>query len=326
MSFRHSLIAVALATALLAGCGKDEAPQNAAAPAEKAAVQALAPVSSAAGSVDAQVKAFRNNDLKALLVAALPAAEIERMRGEWDKNRQETISEEDRAEFAENWGKLTAPDGVDKIMAEIEPQLAQMKPQMAGMIAMVQGGAQMSIAQSTDLTESQKAQATAFVQGLSGWLNKTDFTDPALMRSSLTALADGLRATGITKLDDIKALSFDQLLEKGGMAMGGLKNRLRGLWLLARRDRRQRQDRGRYRSGRQRQAQGQLRAVRQPDELRKRDDPCRRQVVRQGHAGLAGEGQGRGERRSRRRRGGQRRGRRRSRCRVICRVGRPPRA
>ncbi|MBV6414138.1 MAG: hypothetical protein IT479_03520 [Xanthomonadales bacterium] len=224
MSFRHSLIAVALATALLAGCGKDEAPQNAAAPAEKAAVQALAPVSSAAGSVDAQVKAFRNNDLKALLVAALPAAEIERMRGEWDKNRQETISEEDRAEFAENWGKLTAPDGVDKIMAEIEPQLAQMKPQMAGMIAMVQGGAQMSIAQSTDLTESQKAQATAFVQGLSGWLNKTDFTDPALMRSSLTALADGLRATGITKLDDIKALSFDQLLEKGGMAMGGLKN------------------------------------------------------------------------------------------------------
>lgn len=223
MSFRHSLIAVALATALLAGCGKDEATPTAGAPAEKAAMQALAPVT-AASTVDAQVKAFRNNDLKALLEAALPAAEIERMRSEWDKNRQQDISEEERAEFAENWGKLTAPDGVDKIMAEIEPQLAQMKPQMAGMIAMVQGGAQMSIAQSTDLTEAQKAQATAFVQGLSGWLNKTDFTDPALMRSSLTALADGMRATGITRLDDLKALSFDQALEKGGIALGGLKN------------------------------------------------------------------------------------------------------
>lgn len=223
MSFRQSLIAVALASALLAGCGKDEATQTAA-PADKAAMQALAPAATAASAVESQVKAFRNNDLKALLEAALPAAEIERMRSEWDKNRQEEISEEERAEFAENWGKLTAADGVDKIMAEIEPQLAEMKPQMAGMIAMIQGGAQMSIAQSTDLTEPQKAQATAFVQGLSGWLNKTDFTDPALMRKSLTALADGLRATGITQLDDVKALSFDQLLEKGGMAMGGLKN------------------------------------------------------------------------------------------------------
>ena len=224
MSFRHSLIAVALASALLVGCGKDEATQTAA-PAEKAAVQTAAPAT-AATAMDAQIKAFRSNDLKALLEAALPAAEIERMRSEWDKNRAEPITDEDRAEFADSWGKITAADGVDKIMAEMEPQLAQLKPQLAGMIAMGQGMATMTIAESTELTDAQKAQATAFMNGLSGWLGKTDFADPALMRKSLTALADGLRATGITKLDDIKALSFDELLAKFGPAVGGVKNAL----------------------------------------------------------------------------------------------------
>lgn len=225
MSFRHSLIAVALASALLVGCGKDEATQTAA-PAEKAATQAVAPAATAATAMDAQIKAFRSNDLKALLEAALPAAEIERMRSEWDKNRAEPITDEDRAEFADSWGKITAADGVDKIMAEMEPQLAELKPQLAGMIAMGQGMATMTIAESTELTDSQKAQATAFMNGLSGWLGKTDFADPALMRKSLTALADGLRATGITKLDDIKALSFDELLAKFGPAVGGVKNAL----------------------------------------------------------------------------------------------------
>lgn len=224
MSFRHSLIAVALASALLVGCGKDEATQTAA-PAEKAAVQTAAPAT-AATAMDAQIKAFRSNDLKALLEAALPAAEIERMRSEWDKNRAEPITDADRAEFADSWGKITAADGVDKIMAEMEPQLAQLKPQLAGMIAMGQGMATMTIAESTELTDAQKAQATAFMNGLSGWLGKTDFADPALMRKSLTALADGLRATGITKLDDIKALSFDELLAKFGPAVGGVKNAL----------------------------------------------------------------------------------------------------
>lgn len=222
MSFRHSLIALALSTALLAGCGKDEQAAAPTAP-EKAAVQAPA---TAATAVEAQIKAFRNNDLKGLLTATLPASELERIRGEWETNRAQEITEQERAEFAESWGKITAADGVDKIMAEIEPQLAQMKPQMAGMIAMGQGALMMSIQQNTELTDPQKAQATAFMNGLGGWATKTDFADAALMRKALTALADGLRATGVTKLDDIKAMNFDQLLEKAGPAVGGLKNAL----------------------------------------------------------------------------------------------------
>lgn len=222
MSFRHSLIAVALSCALLAGCGKDEPTSNAA-PAEKVMASATA---SASGALQTQIQAFRNNDLKALLTVSIPAAELDRIRADWDKQRAEPITDEERAEFAESWGKITAPDGVDKIMAEVEPQLAEMKPQLAGIIGMGQGMATMSIQQSTDLTDQQKTQATQFMNGLSGWLGKTDFADPALMRASLTALAEGLRATGITKLDDIKTLSFEEMLVKAGPAVGGVKNAL----------------------------------------------------------------------------------------------------
>lgn len=221
MSFRHSVIALALASALLGGCDKKE---EAAAPAPAKVVVATS--ASAADALQAQVKAFSNNDLKSMLIAALPPKEIDRMRTEWDAKRKEAATEEEKKEFAESWAKLTAPDGVDKIMAEIEPQMVEMKPQLPGMIAMMQGMGTMSIQQSTELTPQQKTQATQFMNGLGGWLNKTDFTDAAVMRKALTALADGLRATGITTLDDVNALSFDQLLEKSGPAFGGLKNAL----------------------------------------------------------------------------------------------------
>ncbi len=222
MSFRYSLIALALAGALLGGCDKKEE----AAPVVATEKAAVAVNAGAAEALQAQVKAFQANDLKGLLNSALPPKEIERMRSEWEEQRKETITEEERKEFAESWGKLTASDGVDKIMAEIEPQLAEMKPQMAGLIAMMQGMGTMSIQQSTELTPEQKSQATQFMNGLGGWMSKTDFTDAKLMRASLTALAEGLRATGITSLDDVNAMSFDQLLEKAGPAFAGVKNAL----------------------------------------------------------------------------------------------------
>jgi hypothetical protein len=219
MSIRLPFAAAALAFVLLTGCGQKE---DAAAPAEQAA-QAT---TSAASTMAAQVSAFRANDLKSLLEAALPPAQLDKLRADWDAERQEPLSEEERLEFAENWGKLTAPDGIDRIMAEIEPQLAELKPQMAGLIAMGQGVATMTIAQSTELTEEQKAQATQFMNGLSAWASKTDFTDPALLRQSLTALAEGLRATGIQTLEDARALSFDELLTRVGKALGGFKQAL----------------------------------------------------------------------------------------------------
>jgi hypothetical protein len=219
MSIRLPFAAAALALVLLTGCAQRE---DAATP----AVQSTQTTTSAASAVAAQVSAFRANDLKALLEAALPPAQLDRFRAEWEAERQQPLSEEERLEFAASWGKLTAPDGVDRIMAEVEPQLAQLKPQLAGLIAMGQGIATMAIAQSTELTEAQKAQATQFMNGLGAWASTTDFSDPTLLRQALTALAGGLRATGIQSLEEVHALSFDELLVRTGHALRGFKQAL----------------------------------------------------------------------------------------------------
>ncbi len=219
---RHSLIALLCSAALLAGCGDKETT----APAAPAAQKATPALADAAGVFNQQIAAFKANDVKTMLMAAVPAKDIDEMKAEWDKKRAEPMTEDQKKEFADSWGKIIAADGVDQIMKELEPQLAEMKPQMAGLMAMMQGMATMSIQQNTDLTDAQKAQATQFMTGLSGWLNKTDFTDPALTRSALTALADGLRATGVTTLEQINAKSFDEVLALGGQILVGVKGAL----------------------------------------------------------------------------------------------------
>lgn len=228
MSLRPSLIALALASALLAGCGKKDEAAPAGAGGQPAAVEAVAVKTSAgaAGAIETQAKAFRNNDLRTLVTTMMPPAELQRMRSEWDKKRAEPITEEDRQSFSESWGKLTAADGVDQMMAEIEPQLAEMRPQLPGLIAMMQGVAMMSIQQSETLTPDQKVQTSQLMNGMGGWLQKTDFADAATMRTALTALADGMRATRITTLEDAHALGFDEMLDRAGPALGGLKNAL----------------------------------------------------------------------------------------------------
>lgn len=225
MTTSRSLIALAIASLLVVGCGKKD---EATAPAEKSAAPAVAMQSAASASsaLDAQVKAFRNNDLRALLGSLMPPKELERMRSEWEEKRKEEISAEQEQEFAENMGKLLAADGVEQIMADIEPQLNEMRPQLPGLITMMHGMATMGIAQNESLTAEQKTQATQFMNGLGGWLQKTDFADAATMRKALTALAEGMRATGISSLEDMRALSFDELLARGGPALGGVKGAL----------------------------------------------------------------------------------------------------
>lgn len=217
-------LALALAAMLslsLTGCGeKQEAAQV---QAEKAAPVAAA---TATATFEAQVAAFEKNNLLALLQSSLPQQQWEEAKADWERNRAEPITEEDRKEWADSWGKLTAPDGVDQIMAEVEPKLAEAKPQMAGMVAMMQGIAMMSVQNNQELTDAQKQQATSLLQGLSGWLNTTDFTDAAKMRAALTALADGMRATKIATLEDLHALSFEDLLAKGGVMLGAFKQSL----------------------------------------------------------------------------------------------------
>lgn len=221
--FKRTALLLALAAAV-AACGKKEEAATTAAPAPAPAV---APAATPDVAVLAAARALRGNDLNAFLTAALPAAEVAKIKGDWAKKMNEDPpSEEDKKKFADQMTKLTAPGAEDKLFAEAEPQLKKLDAQAAQipmMIAMGQGFLQSAIQQNQDLTDEQKQQTSALVESAAKWAQGVKFTDPALAKAAIAAVTKTARDLNLKSLDEVRALSYDQGMVKAGIALGGFK-------------------------------------------------------------------------------------------------------
>lgn len=227
MSIKSTRLAFLLAlAALAAACGKNEQP-----PAGKAVAPA-APVAAFAATPDAavlvSVHALRANDINGFLSAALPVAEVAKIKTDWTKHlTKDPITDEDRKKFAEQMTRLTAPGAEDKLYAAIEPQLKKFDQdgaaRMPMMIAMGQGFVQSSIQQNKDLSDEQKKQAAALIDAAAKWAQSVKFTDPALIKGAIAAICKTARDLNLKSLDDVRALSYDQGMLKAGIGLGGLK-------------------------------------------------------------------------------------------------------
>jgi hypothetical protein len=220
---------LALITALAAAAfGCNQQPASTAGPAASAPPVAAAPAASPDAAVAAAVKALRDNNLAALFAASLPAGEYAKLKTDWNKDiNAEPVTEEDRKEFAEKMAKLTAPGAEDKLFAEIKPQLdefdKQAAQQMPMMIAMGQGFAQSAIQQNKDLTDAQKQQAAQLLDATAKWAQTTKFTDPTLVKNAIAVICKTARDLNLKSVDEARALSYDQGMQKAGIVLGGVK-------------------------------------------------------------------------------------------------------
>ena len=220
-----SLKRVALLVALAAvgiGCSQ----QNSSAPTTPAAVAVA--TSSPEGTITASVKALRENNVGALLEITLPPAEVAKMKADWTKEmNKDPVTDEDRKQFADTMTKLTAPDAEAKLYAQIEPQLkefdAKQAQQMPMMVAMGRGFAQSAIQQSKELTDAQKQQASQLLDAIGNWAQTTHFTDPALVKNAIAAICKTARDLNLKTIDDARALTYDQGMQKAGIILGGVK-------------------------------------------------------------------------------------------------------
>jgi hypothetical protein len=223
-------VSLALLLALgLGACGDDDAAANAnsaGALAPKAAQVASAIPAADLGPAQTTMEMMRlakTNDLKGMFQLAVPPSVLKEMTAQWETKRKEPITDTQRKEFAEGISKILAPGAIDEMMAAAEPQLAQLKGQMPMYVGMGGGMLKQSIQANPDLNETQKKQALEMVGALETWAGKTDFADPNRLRKAATEFANGLRATNITTLDQMQALSFDQMLGKGGVLFAAMK-------------------------------------------------------------------------------------------------------
>jgi hypothetical protein len=171
---------------------------------------------------------FRAGDVAGLAQALIPPSHYEQMRLAYELKRLDPITEEDRAEFAEKIARMTAPDAVDTLMEEIEPRLAEARPQAAGALLMGFGAMQMAVASpDSDLTEEQRAALQSALPGIQRWASTTDFLSSSTMRDALTLLTDAARGIGIHDIDQLKAMPLEDVLDRAGSMLAAAKDAVR---------------------------------------------------------------------------------------------------
>ena len=223
----QKLTRIALLAALAAagfGCNQQPA---ATAPTASAPAAVAAPAATPDVAVAMAVKALRDNNLAGLFAASLPPGEYAKLKADWNKDiNSEPVSEEDRKQFTETMTKLTAPGAEDKMFAEIKPQLDEMDKQAAQipmMVAMGQGFAQSAIQQNKDLTDAQKTQVSQLLDATAKWAQTTKFTDPTLVKSAIAVVCKTARDLNLKSVDEARALSYEQGMQKAGIVLGGVK-------------------------------------------------------------------------------------------------------
>lgn len=212
--------------AVLAAAGFGCSQQNASNPAVPAA--AIAAPNTPDAAIAVSIKALHDNNVAALLENSLPAPEVAKLRVDWNKDMiSEPVTDEDRKQFAEHMATLTAPDAEAKMYAQIQPKLAefdkQSAQQMPMLIAMGQGFARSTIAQNKDMSEAQKKQAEDLLDATAQWAQTTKFTDPTLVKAAIAIVCKTARELNLKTVDEARALSYDQAMQKAGIVLGGVK-------------------------------------------------------------------------------------------------------
>jgi hypothetical protein len=171
---------------------------------------------------------FRNGDMIGLAQAVVPPSRWEEIKLVYELHRLEPTSDADRERFAEKIAKFTAPDAVDQLMLEIEPELEKARPQAPAAMLMAFGAMQMAVASpDSDLTDEQRATLQKALPGIQGWASSTDFLSSDSMRRALTLLTDAARQTGISDIDQLKALPLEGVLDRAGTVLAAAKQAVR---------------------------------------------------------------------------------------------------
>lgn len=172
---------------------------------------------------------LKQGDLGGLMQNALPPADFAELKADWGKD-QKPPTDDERQKFQETMARLTAPDAEKTIYAEIEPQLkqfdAQYQQQMPMYVAMGSGWLQGMVQQNKDLSDTDKQQAIAAINALAAWVQKTRFTDAESVKKVLAIAIHAARDLNLKTLDEVRALTFEQSMQKARVALLAFKEAL----------------------------------------------------------------------------------------------------
>ncbi|HET6631468.1 MAG TPA: hypothetical protein VFG73_02010 [Rhodanobacteraceae bacterium] len=214
-------MSLALLATVVAACssGESSSPVNAPADANK----------TPADAVSAWAVLMKKGDIDGMLRTSLPAADYQKVRQAYADSQFKTqaVSAEDKAKFAAQMKKLTAPDAEQKIFEEIKPALEQFntkyKAQLPMYVGMGQTMAATAIDKSKTMSAQEKQQTKDVLQALAQWVQTTNWGDQDKAKQAIAIVCDTARKLDIQTLDQARALSYEQAMQKYSQAWNALK-------------------------------------------------------------------------------------------------------
>lgn len=183
-------------------------------------------------SVQQSLALIKVGDFAGFWKHALPPADYQTLRTDWTRPRPDDhpLSPEERADFVKNMQQLTEPDAEAKLFALAKPKLAQLKAQYQDqvpvMIGIFQAIAATGVAQSKDLTNAQKQQATAVINVLAPWAQNVPWFDPNRAKQAIGVAVATARKLDLKTPEQLKAMDFDTAMQKYSTGFLGIKQAL----------------------------------------------------------------------------------------------------
>ena len=173
------------------------------------------------GAVMSSVQALRQNDVAGFLNTILTEEKLEAARWEWKQKPAPTAQE--NAQFQQAMAKLTPSGAEDDMFKQIKPKLAEMRPQVAMMLGMIEGMGQAAIEKNEELTDTEKEQGGKALSDFVTLLRENDITSEDNARKVVGILCKTARKLKLDYLSELHQMEFDQALKKGDLVLAGLK-------------------------------------------------------------------------------------------------------
>lgn len=180
-------------------------------------------------SVQQSIALIKSGDFAGFWKHALPPADYDTLRADWRRPRpdEQPISAEDRADFIQNMQQLTAPDAETKLYALAKPKLTQLEQQyhdqVPVMIGIAQAIAATGVAQSKELTNPQKQQATEVINVLAPWAQQVPWFDQARAKQAIAVAVATARKIDLKTPEAMRAMDFDTAMQKYSAGFLGIK-------------------------------------------------------------------------------------------------------
>ncbi len=177
------------------------------------------PGGAAVEAFEASLAALEDGEFSAYLERAASKVQLEQMKASWAQQRQVAPSPDEAAQFRQMMAVLTAKDAEEQVFGFVAPQLAMIEEQAAGfadMLPMLVGG----------LGGQQAAPAVDALVALGDRLPTLGLSDEKKLKQAIRVVTGAARKLGLKELDAVRALDFDDLLDKADVLYGGVNDLL----------------------------------------------------------------------------------------------------